>query len=182
LRPVGNTPVVDLTILALEEAVMAPGAGGKRKKVERSWSTDSTNDGQRPSPHRPGNLNMAQHNHGSQSPQSRGEQSDARGRLRRQPSRGGRNNTGQRPSNDNQNSTGGRRDSAMSPPELVGRDTPDQGRTNGTTPSGAQLRHSRRNSRLSLLRLRIRKCHQFLLLRHHQNRVRRINMTTLRMR
>ncbi|KAL2854631.1 transcription factor/nuclear export subunit protein 2-domain-containing protein [Aspergillus pseudodeflectus] len=117
---------------------MAPGAGGKRKKVERSWSTDSTNDGQRPSPHRPGNLNMAQHNHGSQSPQSRGEQSDVRGRLRRQPSRGGRNNTGQRPSNDNQNSTGGRRDSAMSPPELVGRDTPDQGRTNGTTPSGAQ--------------------------------------------
>ncbi|KAL2833112.1 transcription factor/nuclear export subunit protein 2-domain-containing protein [Aspergillus pseudoustus] len=115
------------------------GTGGKRKKVERSWSTDSTNDGQRPSPHRPGNLNMAQHNHGSQ---SRGDHADLRGRLRRQPSRGGRNNTGRRSSNDMQNSTGGRKDPAMSPPDAAGRDTPDKRRANGTAPSAGQSQAS----------------------------------------
>lgn len=120
---------------------MAPGAGGKRKKVERSWSSDSNNDGQRPSPHRPGNLNMAQHNHGSQSPQSR-EFSDGRGRLRRQPSRGGRQNSGRGSSNDGQNFTGGRKDGAMSPPEPVGKDASDQGKANGTTPGPAQAQSS----------------------------------------
>ncbi|KAL4874731.1 transcription factor/nuclear export subunit protein 2-domain-containing protein [Aspergillus karnatakaensis] len=113
---------------------MAPGAGGKRKKVERSWSTDSTNDGQRPSPHRPGNLNMAQHN---QSPQSR-DQSDGRGRLRRQPSRGGRHNQGRGSGNEGQSFTGGRKDTAMPPPDPSGRDAGDQGKTNGVTPAPVQ--------------------------------------------
>ncbi|KAL4768331.1 transcription factor/nuclear export subunit protein 2-domain-containing protein [Aspergillus nidulans var. acristatus] len=94
-----NKPSLLELIPSIHKAVMAPGTGGKRKKVDRSWSTDSTNDGQRPSPHRPGNLNMAQQMHGSQSPQSR-EFSDGRGRLRRQPSRGGRHNAGRALSND----------------------------------------------------------------------------------
>ncbi|KAL5342880.1 transcription factor/nuclear export subunit protein 2-domain-containing protein [Aspergillus crustosus] len=120
---------------------MAPGAGGKRKKVERSWSTDSTNDGQRPSPHRPGHLNMAQHNHSSQSPQSR-DQSDGRGKLRRQSSRGGRQNAGRGPNNDGQSFTGGRKDIAMSPPDSAGRDAGDQGKPNGVTPAPAQTQPS----------------------------------------
>ncbi|CBF86420.1 hypothetical protein AN2226.2 [Aspergillus nidulans FGSC A4] len=111
---------------------MAPGTGGKRKKVDRSWSTDSTNDGQRPSPHRPGNLNMAQQMHSSQSPQSR-EFSDGRGRLRRQPSRGGRHNAGRAPSNDGQNFTAGRKDA-----DSAGREASEQGKQNGTTPSSSQ--------------------------------------------
>ncbi|KAL4925390.1 putative THO complex component (Rlr1) [Aspergillus undulatus] len=109
---------------------MAPGTGGKRRKVERSWSNDSTNDGQRPSPHRPGNLNMAQHNGGSQSPQPR-DNSDGRGRSRRQSSRGGRHNAGRGVSNDAQSFTG-RKDTADSSA------TPDQARPNGTTPAPAQ--------------------------------------------
>ncbi|KAL4870581.1 hypothetical protein BDV12DRAFT_195304 [Aspergillus spectabilis] len=116
---------------------MAPGAGGKRKKVERSWSTDSTNDNQRPSPHRPGNLNMAQHNHTSQSPQPR-DQSDGRGKLRRQSSRGGRHNTGRGSNNDGQSFTGGRKDTAMSPPDPPGSDAADQGKSNGITLAPAQ--------------------------------------------
>ncbi|KAI9793175.1 MAG: THO complex subunit 2 [Piccolia ochrophora] len=36
---------------------MAP---GKRKRGDRTYSQDSTNDSQRPSPHRPGNLNLGQ--------------------------------------------------------------------------------------------------------------------------
>ncbi|KAL4980170.1 transcription factor/nuclear export subunit protein 2-domain-containing protein [Aspergillus desertorum] len=111
---------------------MAPGAGGKRKKVDRLWSTDSANNGQRPSPHRPGNLNMAQKNHGSQSPQSR-EVSDGRGRLRRQSSRGGRHHAGRALSNDGQNFTAGRKDT-----ESAGREVLEQGKTNGTTPVSSQ--------------------------------------------
>ncbi|KAL4807755.1 transcription factor/nuclear export subunit protein 2-domain-containing protein [Aspergillus unguis] len=107
---------------------MAPGAGGKRKKAERSWSTDSTNDGQRPSPHRPGNLNMAQHNHGSQSPQTR-DFSDGRGRSRRQSSRGGRHNGTRGSSNDGQNVTGGRKEAE------TGKDIPEQGKMNGIAPT-----------------------------------------------
>lgn len=59
---------------------MAPGGGGKRKRAERTWSNEASLDAQRPSPHRPGNLNMAQ---------SR-EQADTRS------PRGNRNNRGRR--------------------------------------------------------------------------------------
>ncbi|KAB8264091.1 transcription factor/nuclear export subunit protein 2-domain-containing protein [Aspergillus pseudonomiae] len=105
---------------------MAPGGGGKRKRGERTWSSDSVNDGSRPSPHRPNNLNMAQHN----SPR---DHSDARGRGRRQNNRGGRNNLGRRPSSDNQNQAGGRKDTAMSPPNTTpAKEAPDQNQANGT--------------------------------------------------
>ncbi|PLN83148.1 transcription factor/nuclear export subunit protein 2-domain-containing protein [Aspergillus taichungensis] len=77
--------------------VMAPGAGGKRKRGDRSWSGDSTHDGQRPSPHRPGGLNMAQHPHPSP---SRDYSENTRGRPRRQPGRGGRGGFGRRHSGD----------------------------------------------------------------------------------
>ncbi|KKK26560.1 hypothetical protein ARAM_002963 [Aspergillus rambellii] len=126
---------------------MAPGAGGKRKKAERPWSADSGNDGPRPSPHRPGNLNMAQQNHGSHSPQSR-DNSDARGRLRRQPSRGGRHsNAGRRPSNDSQNFPGGRVDAAMSPPSTpAARDGSDQVQMNGIASMTPQLQPTQSQS------------------------------------
>lgn len=71
---------------------MPPGGGGKRKRGDRSWSGDSGHDGQRPSPHRPGNLNLAQHNQ-PQSPSSRHGSGDNSGRGRR-PSRGGRTPSG----------------------------------------------------------------------------------------
>ncbi|KAL4909391.1 hypothetical protein BDW74DRAFT_146483 [Aspergillus multicolor] len=115
---------------------MAPGAGGKRKKIDRSWSTDSTNDGPRPSPHRPGNLNMAQQNHGSHPPQSR-EFFDGRGRGRRQPNRGGRHNAGRASSNDGQNFTANRRDA-----ESAGREASEQRQTNGATPTSSQPQSS----------------------------------------
>ncbi|MCJ1307637.1 THO complex subunit 2 [Agyrium rufum] len=41
---------------------MAPGASGKRKRGDRSFSYDSQ-DGSRPSPHRPGSLSLAQEAH-----------------------------------------------------------------------------------------------------------------------
>ncbi|OOF92138.1 hypothetical protein ASPCADRAFT_56041 [Aspergillus carbonarius ITEM 5010] len=114
---------------------MAPGAGGKRKRGDRSWSGDSGNDTQRPSPHRPGNLNMAQHNYG---PQSR-DYSDARGRLRRLPSRGGRNSMGRRPSTEGQNAPNGRRDNAMSPPSTTpAKDAQDPSQANGVPPTAYQ--------------------------------------------
>ncbi|PWY79111.1 hypothetical protein BO70DRAFT_387880 [Aspergillus heteromorphus CBS 117.55] len=121
--------IVDIE--AKELGLANGGAGGKRKRGDRSWSGDSTNDTQRPSPHRPTNLNMAQHNYG---PQSR-DFSDARGRGRRQPNRGGRNSMGgmgRRPSSDGQNAPGGRRDNAMSPPSMTpAKDAPDSSQTNG---------------------------------------------------
>ncbi|GIK00401.1 THO complex subunit 2 [Aspergillus viridinutans] len=112
---------------------MAPGAGGKRKRGDRSWSGDPGNDGLRPSPHRPGTLNMAQHNHGSHSNHPR-DFPETRGRVRRQSSRGGRNsnNLSRRPSNDISNVTAGQKDTAMSPPA---RDVPDASQTNGVSPS-----------------------------------------------
>ncbi|KAJ5573603.1 uncharacterized protein N7459_008030 [Penicillium hispanicum] len=100
---------------------MAPGQGGKRKRTERSWSGDSANnDGLRPSPHRPGTLNMAQHHgpSGNQSSPPR-DQHDGRDGSRRQSNRGagGRNNP-RRGSYDRQNfSTSQQREpGAMSPP------------------------------------------------------------------
>ncbi|KAF9891001.1 hypothetical protein FE257_005258 [Aspergillus nanangensis] len=106
---------------------MAPGAGGKRKRGDRQWSGDSSNDGRRPSPHRPGNLNMAQH-HGQQSR----DYPETRGRTRRQSSRGGRNSLGRRTSNDPQNTGGARKDGAMSPPETTpAKDAAESEQTNG---------------------------------------------------
>lgn len=68
---------------------MAPPGGGKRKRGDRSWSGDPSHDGQRPSPHRPGNLPLAQHSQG-QAPSYGRDQSDSRGRGGRRSSRGGR--------------------------------------------------------------------------------------------
>jgi THO complex subunit 2 len=63
---------------------MPPTGPVKRKRGDRSFSGDSRDDGQRPSPHRPGNLNMAQQsNHGR-------DFSDGRGRGRGRGGRGGR--------------------------------------------------------------------------------------------
>ena len=68
---------------------MAPPGGGKRKRGDRSWSGDSSHDGQRPSPHRPGNLHLAQHNQGQPSNYGR-DQLDSRGWAGRRHNRGGR--------------------------------------------------------------------------------------------
>ena len=72
---------------------MAPGGGGKRKRGDRTYSHDSSNDGARPSPHRPGNLSLAQQGYQQQSQQHGGfvrEQQDQRNRGGRRISRGGR--------------------------------------------------------------------------------------------
>lgn len=123
---------------------MAPGAGGKRKRGDRSWSGDSGNDGQRPSPHRPGNLNLAQHNnnHGQHSNYNRDFGENNRGRGGRRPSRGGRMNPGRRPS-DGQNSSGSgpAKDTAMSPPSMTPvREVTDPIQTNGA-PQTANSSH-----------------------------------------
>ena len=70
-------------------ADMAPPGGGKRKRGDRTYSGDNLHDGQRPSPHRPGNLNHAQQAQGPNSPYGRDTQ-DGRGRGGRRPSRVGR--------------------------------------------------------------------------------------------
>ncbi|RAL14430.1 putative THO complex component (Rlr1) [Aspergillus homomorphus CBS 101889] len=115
---------------------MAPGAGGKRKRGDRSWSGEIGNDGSRPSPHRPGNLNMAQHNHG---PQSRDYDSRGRGRRISSRGRGGNMNMGRRPSGDGQNFAAGRRDTAMSPPSSAPtRDVTDFNQTNGAPTNAEQ--------------------------------------------
>src|SRR5271170_5967784 len=62
---------------------MPPPGSGKRKRGDRSYSGD---DFQRPSPHRPGNLTMAQ----QYSPNRGRDYTDNRGRGGRRPSRGGR--------------------------------------------------------------------------------------------
>ena len=67
---------------------MAPGGGGKRKRGDRTYSQDSLQDGSRPSPHRPANLNLAQHNHQGSTQHSYGRDSPNRGGRRG--SRGGR--------------------------------------------------------------------------------------------
>lgn len=68
---------------------MAPAGGGKRKRGDRTWSGDSSHDIQRPSPHRPANLNLAQQAQGQNSNYGR-DAHDGRGRGGRRPSRGGR--------------------------------------------------------------------------------------------
>ena len=105
---------------------MAPGGGGKRKRGDRTYSHDSSNnDGARPSPHRPGNLNLAQQGYQQQGQQHGGfgrEQHDQRGRGGRRSSRGGRGGANPRSPMDSPNaipvqsrpvSTASR---AMSPP------------------------------------------------------------------
>lgn len=67
---------------------MAPGGGGKRKRGDRTYSQDNSNDGSRPSPHRPGNLGLAQQTHQHQGHGR--DQNDHRGRGGRRASRGGR--------------------------------------------------------------------------------------------
>ncbi|MCJ1389074.1 THO complex subunit 2 [Xylographa bjoerkii] len=77
---------------------MAPNGGGKRKRGDRTYSYDS-NEGSRPSPHRPGNLSLGQQNYQQQSSQQYGspqyggfprDQQDQRGRGRGRGGRGGR--------------------------------------------------------------------------------------------
>ena len=63
---------------------MPPTGPGKRKRGDRSFSGDSRDEGQRPSPHRPANLNMAQHSNHSR------DFSEPRGRGRGRGGRGGR--------------------------------------------------------------------------------------------
>lgn len=78
---------------------MAPGGGGKRKRGDRTFSQDSGHDGSRPSPHRPGNLSLAQQSNAAhaQSQQGHGrEQQEQRGGGRRRASRGGRGTGSQR--------------------------------------------------------------------------------------
>ncbi|KAJ5165310.1 uncharacterized protein N7500_007140 [Penicillium coprophilum] len=99
---------------------MAPGYGhGKRKRNERSWGGESGSNDLRPSPHRPGTLNMAHHptNPGHQSPTPR-EQNDTRDRSRRQSHRSRAGS--RRGSYEGQNfSTSQHREpNAMSPPPI----------------------------------------------------------------
>ncbi|KAL8902081.1 MAG: hypothetical protein Q9207_004892 [Kuettlingeria erythrocarpa] len=87
---------------------MAPGGGGKRKRGDRNYSYDASHDNQRPSPHRPGNLSLAQ-----QSPQQQHfsrDQYDQRG-GRRRGSRGGRGGGSQRSPINSPNPTTQRRSS-----------------------------------------------------------------------
>lgn len=100
---------------------MAPGQGGKRKRGERSWSGDSaSNEALRPSPHRPGTLNMAQHpSHPGHHPSPQRDQNEARDRSRRQSGhQGGGRGSSRRGSFEGQNfsSSQHREQSAMSPP------------------------------------------------------------------
>ena len=71
---------------------MAPGGGNKRKRGDRTFSQDSRDEGSRPSPHRPGSLNLAKQSNNVQSPQQQTfdpEQHEQRGGGRRRGSRGG---------------------------------------------------------------------------------------------
>ena len=107
---------------------MAPGGGGKRKRPERTFSHDSGNDGQRPSPHRPGNLALGQQNNHQQHGQSHyghgRDQHDQRGRSGRRGSRGGRGNIPRSPlegpnSRQNKGRPGTAQPSPMSPPQII---------------------------------------------------------------
>ena len=67
---------------------MAPQAGGKRKRGDRTYSGDSLHDASRPSPHRPGNLSLAQQSEGRDGPESRGRGGRRGGRGARAGSQG----------------------------------------------------------------------------------------------
>lgn len=112
---------------------MAPGQGGKRKRSERSsWSGDPANADSRPSPHRPGTLNMASHGGHHSSPPR--EPHDGRDRSRRPNHRGsggGRNS--RRGSYDHQHFPGPqpREQAAISPSPSQQKDNPETTRPNG---------------------------------------------------
>ena len=73
---------------------MAPMAGGKRKRGDRNFSGDGRDEGQRPSPHRPGNLSLSQHPPNFQNNQYQNPNYVQRGGPRRA-SRGGRGGSNQ---------------------------------------------------------------------------------------
>ena len=76
---------------------MPPGGTGKRKRGDRTFSQDGHDEGQRPSPHRPNELSLGQHN--TQHPnQNHGRDNfDSRGGVRRRGGgRGGRGGGSQR--------------------------------------------------------------------------------------
>ncbi|CAG8123717.1 unnamed protein product [Penicillium olsonii] len=136
---------------------MAPGHGGKRKRVERSHSGDSTsNDNLRPSPHRPGNMNMAHHptNPRHQSPSQ--EPNDTREKSRRH-SHFGRAGS-RRGSHDGPNFSNpqAKEPNAMSPPPFVQpKETASNGDlaapqpTTSSTPNTPSQQHANLPSRAS---------------------------------
>ena len=79
---------------------MAPIGGGKRKRGDRNYSGDGRDDGQRPSPHRPGNLPLGQQPHTFPNQQFHNPSYSHRGGPRR-PSRGGRGGSYQQSPIDN---------------------------------------------------------------------------------
>ncbi|KAJ5619079.1 hypothetical protein N7510_003063 [Penicillium lagena] len=116
---------------------MAPGHGGKRKRGERSWSNDSTgNDSPRPSPHRPGSLNMAHHlanPSGARSSPSR-DGSEPRDNSHRRSSRGGGRPGSRRGSHDSQSFSSSQHiePGAMSHPSVTAtKETTQTSRANG---------------------------------------------------
>lgn len=117
---------------------MAPGASGKRKRGERTWSSDSGHDGQRPSPHRPGNLNFAQHNQ-PQSPSPRPNGGENGGGRNRRPSRGGRTPSGRVPTV-SQDQSKPATDSSMAPP-VTPQQAPEPRQTNGASVTKAAPLH-----------------------------------------
>lgn len=73
---------------------MAPIGGGKRKRGDRNFSGDGRDDGQRPSPHRPGSLPLGQQTQTFQSQHIQNSNYAQRGGPRRS-SRGGRGGSNQ---------------------------------------------------------------------------------------
>ena len=106
---------------------MAQGGGGKRKRGDRTYSHDSSNDGSRPSPHRPGNLSLAQQNyqhHGQQQYNYGRDQINQRNRGNRRGGYMGRGGGQPRSPQDSPNAiqpqfrTGTSISRAMSPPRV----------------------------------------------------------------
>ncbi|KAI4253682.1 MAG: hypothetical protein LQ352_003542 [Teloschistes flavicans] len=101
---------------------MAPGAGGKRKRGDGYHSYDSRDEHSRPSPHRPGNLSLAQqsnnnqHNSPQQSPSRGGF--DQRGGGRRRGTRGGRGGGSQRSPVNSPNAVAPRPTSSQGPQNI----------------------------------------------------------------
>ncbi|KAI4101981.1 MAG: hypothetical protein L6R37_004697 [Teloschistes peruensis] len=108
---------------------MAPGAGGKRKRGDGYNSYDSRDEHSRPSPHRPGNLSLAQQsNYQFNSPQqspSRGG-FDQRGGGRRRGSRGGRGGGSQRSPVNSPNTVAPRPTSSQGPQNIPAPPPPTQ--------------------------------------------------------
>ena len=78
---------------------MAPGGGGKRKRGDRTFSQDSRDEGQRPSPHRPGDLSLARQSaqqQGQYNQDQRRASNDHSGGGGRRGGRGGRGRGSQR--------------------------------------------------------------------------------------